>query len=142
MTEVSIRIADAQDHPDILRFYEACGYSRGIGKQDTVLMASSAAGLIGVVRLCREYESIVLRGMQVLPDYQRQGIGRRLLKACEERIGDSCCYCIPWSYLADFYASAGFKKIGSREAPNFLKDRASEYLKGGLDVVIMRRRCQ
>ena len=139
MPAISIHKASAAEHPDIAALYERCGYSGGLSADDTILVAGRAESLVGVVRLCSERRVAVLRGMQVLPDFQRQGIGRALLDESLRRVDDAACYCIPWSYLEQFYSSGGFERCESSNVPDFLAERFSLYTKQGRDVILMRR---
>ena len=139
MPAISIRKASVAEHPDIAALYERCGYSGGLSADDTILVAVRAASVVGAVRLCSEHRVAVLRGMQVLPDYQRQGIGRALLEGSLSGVDDASCYCIPWSYLERFYSSGGFERCELKNAPDFLAERFSQYTKQGRDVMLMRR---
>lgn len=139
MQEVSVREASVADHPDIAALYESCGYSGGIGTNDTILVAVGTGSLAGVVRLCSESDAVVLRGMQVLPGLRRQGIGRNLLAKCAARLTDASCYCIPWAHLEQFYGSVGFERCEPSDAPRFLSERLSSCRQEGLDVILMRR---
>ncbi|MDJ0711799.1 MAG: GNAT family N-acetyltransferase [Woeseiaceae bacterium] len=116
-----------------------CGYSGGHSSSDTVLIAVQRDSLVGVVRLCSEHQITVLRGMQVLPDFQQQGIGRALLEKCLSKVGDAVCYCIPWSHLEQFYSTGGFKRCEKNDVPEFLSERFSGYVAQGRDVILMRR---
>jgi N-acetylglutamate synthase-like GNAT family acetyltransferase len=139
MPSISIRKASVAEHPDIAALYERCGYSGGLSADDTILVALRTEALVGVVRLCSENQVAVLRGMQVLPDFQRQGIGRALLDESLCRVDDAACYCIPWSHLEQFYGSGGFERCESKNVPGFLAERFSLYAKQGRDVILMRR---
>lgn len=139
MPAISIRQASAAQNSDIAAFYEGCGYSGLLSTDDTVFLAVRAESLVGVVRLCSEHRVAVIRGMQVHPDFQRQGIGRALLGECLSRLEDVVCYCIPWSYLEQFYRSGGFERCESGDVPDFLAERFSRYVKQDRDVILMRR---
>ncbi len=139
MPAISIHEASEADHRDVAAFYERCGYLGGLRANDTNLVAERAGSLVGVVRLCSEHGIVVLRGMQVLPDFQRQGIGLGLLDECLPRVNDAICYCIPWSYLEQFYGSGGFERCEPRDVPGFLSERYSGYLQEGRDVILMQR---
>lgn len=91
------------------------------------LIATDNDALVGVTRLCSESRAIVLRGMQILPEYQRQGIGTRLLHECVSRLGDAECYCIPWSNLGEFYAAGGFRRIALEDGSELLVRRYFSY---------------
>jgi N-acetylglutamate synthase-like GNAT family acetyltransferase len=93
---------------------------------------------MGVARLCSERGAIVLRGMRVRSDVQRQGIGRKLLARVQQAIGSEVCYCIPYIWLRSFYGEAGFREVRPDEAPEFLAARSALYRSNGLDVILMR----
>ena len=139
MSEISIHEVSNAEHPRIAAFYDECGYSGGLRVDDKVLMAIRNGSLVGVVRLCTEDQDIVLRGMQVVSDLQRKGIGLALLQACVSRVSSAVCYCIPWAYLEEFYASGGFERCQSADVPEVLSERLSNYLEAGRDVILMRR---
>ena len=120
-------------------FYLACGYDGGVSEADTVLVAYDGTELAGAVRLCPDSEVIVLRGMQVLPRFQRQGIGTLLLAACVPHFGPHAVFCLPWAHLEAFYASVGFARINPEAAPDFLSQRYSSYIARGLKVIVMER---
>lgn len=139
ITTISIHEASEAERPDIAEFYGRCGYMGGLRAKDTVLAAVRASSLVGVVRLCPAHGVVVLRGMQVLPDFQRQGIGRGLLDTCLPKVIDSLCYCIPWSYLEQFYGSGGFERCEPADVPGFLSRRYCGYIQKGRDVILMQR---
>ena len=104
MSEIFIRKSPSQ-YSEVIEFYERCGYSRGVRGQDTTLSAVRQNVLVGAVRLCLEDRVLVLRGMQVLPDFQRRGIGTELLNDCLPSLGEFTCYRIPWAHLEQFYGT-------------------------------------
>lgn len=104
-----------------------------------VIGARSENDLVGVVRLANENGLLVLRGMSVKKEVQRQGIGLRLLVAVEEYLGDRECWCIPYSHLRDFYMAAGFVEWPQASTPDFLVARLKEYVESGREVILMRR---
>ena len=81
----------------------------------------------------------MLRGMRVHSEYQRHGIGRRLLAFLATEIGSTVCYCIPFRRLVDFYGEIGFREIRVKEAPPFLAARYAEQVEEGQNVTLMRR---
>ena len=136
---VRIELAARSLLSQIASFYLACGYDGGVSEADTVLVAYDGTELAGAVRLCPDSEVIVLRGMQVLPRFQRQGIGSRLLAACVSHFGPHAVFCLPWVHLESFYASVGFARINPDAAPDFLSQRYSLYVARGLKVIVMER---
>src|SRR5579862_9224624 len=107
-------------HDQIRSVYAAVGYKGGIKDDDVAFLASIEDRPVGAVRLCIENGVMVLRGMMVDPDYQRQGIGKTLLKTLDPSIGIALCYCINPPHLRDFYGSIGFEEIEKENAPFFL----------------------
>ena len=60
-------------------------------------------------------ESWRLRGVAVLPEARRQGIGKLLVRACIEhagRQGGSLMWCVSRTNVVDFYCSLGFQTTG------------------------------
>lgn len=138
---VEIRRAAAEDIPRAREFYAERGYGGGIAPDDTVLLAERDGDLIGIVRLAPEEGEIVLRGMQVHPSFQRQGIGLHLLAAVASALGNRTCYCIPYAHLEDFYGRIGFAAVDLADAPPFLRSRVEGYRVRfeGKEFLLMRR---
>lgn len=137
--ESMVQINQTTDFEKIKRFYKSCGYSGGVKARDIVIQATISHQLVGVVRLCREDEIFVLRGMYVGKDNQKKGIGKQLLMFLDHLIGKEICYCIPYAYLEKFYNFIGFVKIKALTAPLHLQERLSAYLKDSNDNIIMKR---
>jgi N-acetylglutamate synthase-like GNAT family acetyltransferase len=121
-------------------FYHDNGYGATVSPSDCVLMAEVENKIVGVVRICEESDTVVLRGMQVAPGFRTRGIGTALLGEVSELIGDRECYCLPYTHLQEFYSRIGFHTVGPERTPGFLKNRRDEYEAKGLDVVVMFRR--
>lgn len=139
MARATIHEVSQAELPAVTAFYETCGYSGKLNSKDTVFVAVQARSLVGAARLCSEHQQVVLRGVQVLPELQRRGIGLDLLEACMSRVDQAVCYCIPWAHLEPFYRSAGFELCISEDVPKFLSKRQAAYSEAGRDVVLMRR---
>lgn len=136
---LTINLAKSHNTEAIKTFYSQCGYGGGLNKEDRVLIAQLGEEIIGVVRLCPDDGFSVLRGMQILAPFQRQGIGTRLLRACAEELVDQVCYCIPWQHLRSFYQQAGFQEISPVEVPALLHERFDGYIFRRMNVILMRR---
>lgn len=95
LERVQIRQADEVDMPRLLAFYHGTGYAGGVDPADVVVLAEEEGRIIGALRLCQEQGALVLRGMRVQEEWQRQGVGTRLLQVANERIGTRTCYCLP-----------------------------------------------
>jgi N-acetylglutamate synthase-like GNAT family acetyltransferase len=136
-----IRRASVEDLPRIRQFYADRQYGGGVQPQDTVLVAEVDGGLVGLVRLAPEHGTLVLRGMQVHPSFQRQGIGTRILAVLADELGEQPCFCIPYAHLTDFYARIGFGASEPERAPPFLAERLESYrARGdGKEYVLMHR---
>jgi N-acetylglutamate synthase-like GNAT family acetyltransferase len=109
-------------------FYESCGYDSPIDDTDRVLVARDGFGqIVAAVRLCHEEEYLVLRGVLVREDCQRQGIGSKLLKEAEGFMKTQACHCLPFCHLVKFYEKFGFREVDEHEVPTHLQDRLKEY---------------
>ncbi len=137
---MKIRKARPDEFEKISSFYVETGYSAVIRREDDFWVAEDSGVLLGVARLCKEEDVLVLRGMQVATGMQRKGIGTALLRAVTPFVGDKECFCIPYQDLVSFYRQTGFVEVDVAECPSFLVDRAVDYMKKlDRDVVIMRK---
>lgn len=116
-------------------FYNQVEYRKPIKDDDVVFGAFDNQSMIGAVRLENENGVRVLRGMQIHYKYAGHGVGKKLLRLFESELGNNVCYCIPFSWLENFYSCIGFKKIDSQLAPQFLQERLRE----NSQTIIMKR---
>src|ERR1700720_2194536 len=107
---IEVRRAMAEDVSRAANFYAERRYG-GIRPEDAVLLAEHDGNLVGIVRLTTEEGVVVLRGMQVHPRFQRQGIGQRLLTTAAQELDGRGCFCIPYAHLVGFYGGIGFRPI-------------------------------
>lgn len=107
---------------EIVNLYESVGWTNYLERVDTlreayanslcVLGAYDSENLVGILRAVGDGKTIVfIQDILVLPEYQRQGIGSKLLQAAMERYQDV----YQMELLTDntektkaFYRSAGF----------------------------------
>ena len=136
---MKFRELESSERPKVNAFYQLTTYKRPVSGSDRVFVAEDAGMIYGAVRIESADGVQVLRGMYMHPDYVRQGIGRRLLKAIEPPLSQSESFCIPRNHLFSFYGRAGFKVIDQQEAPSFLSKRLASYIDEGLPVAIMHR---
>ena len=139
MTDVHVSIALPHAHATLNALYLRWGYHGGIAETDVVYVADIDRRPVGVVRRSVESGLLMLRGMQVAPDHQRQGIGSRLLRAFVADLPAADCFCIPFAHLPGFYAQGGFALHDESEADDFLRTRLAHYRAEGHRVVLMRR---
>ena len=128
---VEVRRATPKDISRALNFYAQRRYGGGIRPEDAVLLAERDGELVGIVRLAAEENVVVLRGMQVHPRFQRQGIGKRLLATVADELDGRDCFCIPYAHLVGFYRGIGFQVIEPTKAPTFLRLRLETYQNRG-----------
>ena len=138
---IEVRRAMAEDISRAANFYAERRYGGGIRPEDSVLLAEHDGELVGIVRLTAEEDVVVLRGMQVHPRFQRQGIGKRLLATVAQELDGRGCFCIPYAHLVGFYGGIGFRAIEPAKAPTFLRLRLERYQDrgDGNEYLIMRR---
>jgi N-acetylglutamate synthase-like GNAT family acetyltransferase len=128
------------DREMVLAFLRTEGYSQPIQAVDECFAAWLGAEVVGAARLAAEDGVTVLRGMRVREDLRHRGIGRQLLGRLDDAIGKTTCWCVPYGWLTDFYATIGFRVVDVGNAPAFLAERHRQYAQQGLNVVIMVRR--
>ena len=134
-----IRIAEPADAGRIRAAYAAWDYARLIAPDDTIWIAENGDELVGIVRIAREFGTLVLRGMRIAETWQRRGIGTQMLDAVDAWLGERKCYCVPYAHLGEFYGQIGFEIIEVDVAPLFLRGRIHEYRRASLDVMVMVR---
>jgi N-acetylglutamate synthase-like GNAT family acetyltransferase len=123
----------------LTEFYEEAGYNNKVLEDDIVYYAEENSVKLGVVRIAREHNVLVLRGMQVLARFQGQGIGTKLLEHLELTFGLEAVFCIPHDHLTEFYGKIGFHTVEPTEAPAFLAERLNSYIARNSKVLIMKR---
>lgn len=136
----TFRVLEEWEFERALRFYLRSGYDAQLDPQNEFIAAELDGEPVGLLRLCLEEGVLVLRGMRIADQYQRRGIGTRLLHFAAQQIADRPCWCIPFRHLVGFYGQTGFREIEPPNAPPFLRERLEIYReKLGLDAVIMLR---
>jgi len=139
MSDIDVVVANKDELPAAQRFYESRGYcGAAIVPSDFVVLAKRLDKIAGIGRLCQERELLWLRGMQVEPQFQRQGIGTKILQRLDQEIGNRWCCCLPYDHLVSFYRQAGFEST-VENLPPALGARLMDYLSRGLRVVAMVR---
>lgn len=137
---IEVRRATPKDISRALNFYAERRYGGEIRPADVVLVAECDGELVGIVRLAAEEGVVVLRGMQVHPRFQGQGIGGRLLESVAQELNGRACFCIPYAHLVGFYGGIGFQVVEPAKAPTFLRVRLEQYQNrgDGKEYLIMR----
>tara|TARA_B100001540_G_scaffold312266_1_gene333090 strand:+ start:4179 stop:4598 length:420 start_codon:yes stop_codon:yes gene_type:complete len=120
-------------------FYQLTSYKRPVSGDDRVFVAEQRGAICGAVRIENRDSVQVLRGMYMLPDRVRQGIGSGLLNFIVPVLAETEAYCIPGDHLFDFYAQVQFRPIETEAAPGFLIERIKGYFKEGKKVAMMHR---
>jgi len=139
MAAIEVVAANPTEFPAAQDFYESRGYGgAAIKPSDFVVLAKRRDRIVGVGRLCQEGDLLWLRGMQVEPELQRQGVGSRILNLLSQEIGARSCCCLPYGHLVSFYQQASFRPA-SGLLPPAMETRLASYLDRGLNVVAMLR---
>lgn len=136
---VKVAVARDEELALVRHFYAEVGYGGGVSESDLTLVARAEGDLVGVVRVCKEAGVIVLRGMHVHPERQRQGIGRLLLAHCVPYLDLGVAYCLPYEHLVRFYEQAGFEVVPPTGLPPLLAERLAGYVASGQRTLAMRR---
>lgn len=132
--------ANASEIGDLETFYRIADYGGSVAPSDRVVYATEEERIIGTGRLSEKEGILVLRGIRVMKEHRGCGVGNAILDSLVGEAGDQHCYCIPYSYLQNFYADRGFDEIKPPEAPGFLCNRFRCYRARGSDVILMRRK--
>lgn len=136
---LEVRLAQASELPRINTAYTGLGYTGKVTPADTVFVAEREHEIVGLVRRTHEHGVTMLRGMYVVAQAQRQGIGSDLLAHFVTHLNGQDCYCVPYTHLVGFYSSEGFQVLPPGQAPGFLAERLVQYRHDGGDVLLMWR---
>ena len=123
---IEVRRAMAEDISRVLKFYAERRYGGGIRPEDAMLLAEHEGELIGIVRLTPEEGVVVLRGMQVHPRFQRQGIGKRLLAAVAQELDGKRLLLHPVRASRRFLWRNRIPRDGTREGTHLSQAAAEE----------------
>jgi N-acetylglutamate synthase-like GNAT family acetyltransferase len=134
-----VRLAESDGRDRVNAFYASQGLSVRVAEGERWVLAERSGRIIGVLRICIEEGHQVLRTVQVAAAHQRQGVGKQMLACAERAFEDAPCFCLPFSYLQDFYGRIGFVAIPIEDAPEHLRERLRGYLAQGRDMIVMRR---
>ena len=122
-------------HDEIVNLYKSVGWKNYLERENVlmqafanslcVLGAYEGERLIGIVRAVGDGKTVVfVQDLLVLAEYQRKGVGTRLMKALMERFGDV----YQMELLADdteaaraFYSALGFKASNALGCVAYIK---------------------
>jgi N-acetylglutamate synthase-like GNAT family acetyltransferase len=134
---VQITLNESRDAAEIIDFYKSVDEDVYIDTNEKVFLAKRKSQIIGSVRLVNEKDYYVLRTLNVLPIFQRKGIGTRLVRSLLQYVPEiTFLYCLPYPKVEGFYQQFGFHEIPYQELPEKLKQRYLEYKKE-FDVIAM-----
>ncbi len=126
---IEVRRAMAEDISRAQNFYAERRYGGGIRPEDAVVLAERDGELVGIVRLAAEEGVVVLRGMQVHPRLQRQGIGRRLLATVAQELDGRRLLLHPVCASRRFLSRNRVPRDRTGEGPDFSPAAAREVSK-------------
>jgi N-acetylglutamate synthase-like GNAT family acetyltransferase len=134
---IQITCNESQDITEIIDFYKSVNEDVYIDTNEKVFLAKVKNQIIGSVRLVNEKDYYVLRTLNILPIFQRKGIGTRLVRSLLPYVKEKTrIYCLPYPNVKEFYQQFGFHQISHQELPEKLKHRYLEYKKE-FDVIAM-----
>ena len=126
--------------PLVKNFYKAARYHNQVGKKDEVYIlrdTSQGNKIVAAVRLVKSADFLILRSMVVLPEQQKQGIGRYFLIQLRPVLMNRSCWCFPFEWLESFYSSIGFELHSPEEAPTLIRNKFFQYSEQGRKILIM-----
>ncbi len=97
-------------------FYALTGYRGGVQTGDLLVGAVCGGEIVGAVRIAKEHGVLVARGMRVLPNFQRQGIGARILKEVRPILDgpQNKRFASYWSFVCGSRVEFGIALAGTR----------------------------
>ena len=136
---IEVKYFKSCDVDAVRSFYTNTTYRKGdiVDETNEIVAAYDGDKMVGVFRLCKENGVIVLRGFFVLAEYQKKGIGTKMLGLFENELSDVACYLNCRNGLTRFYEKANFEVCGN-EVPEFLKERVAGYNNPELNILIRK----
>lgn len=126
--------------PLVKSFYKNARYFSQVGKKDEVYILRDTDQhnkIIAAARLVKTADYLILRSMVVLPEHQRQGIGKYFLTQLGPHLLNRDCWCFPFEWLESFYAEIGFEQYSPEQAPTLIKQKFLQYREQGRKILIM-----
>jgi N-acetylglutamate synthase-like GNAT family acetyltransferase len=127
--------------PLVKRFYKQANYFNQVGRKDEVYCLrekGSNNAIVAAVRLVKTADYLILRSMVVLPEFQRQGLGKYFLSQLDNALNRRACWCFPFEWLEGFYQRIGFVTIEPEKAPKLIHTKYQQYREQGRKILIMR----
>ncbi|MFT6030837.1 MAG: N-acetylglutamate synthase-like GNAT family acetyltransferase [Oleiphilaceae bacterium] len=121
-------------------FYKKSHYFNQVGRKDEVFALreiSQHNRIIAAARLVKTADYLILRSMVVLPELQKQGIGKYFLEHLKPSLINRSCWCFPFEWLECFYAGIGFKPYFPEDAPALIRRKYQQYSDQGRKILIM-----
>ena len=108
---------------DIIEVYHSSGINRPVDDRERikemyensnlVVTAWSGSALVGIARALTDFSyCCYLSDLAVKKEFQKQGIGKELLRVCKEHIGPRCMLLLLAAPTAmDYYPKIGMEKV-------------------------------
>jgi len=124
----------------VKRFYKTAHYFNQVGRKDEVFILREVLQqnrIIAAARLVKTADYLILRSMVVLPELQRQGLGKHFLEQLKPSLMNRSCWCFPFEWLEDFYTAIGFLPFAPENAPSLIRSKYHQYTEQGRKILIM-----
>jgi GNAT superfamily N-acetyltransferase len=127
-------------YPLVKSFYKTARYLHQVGRKDEVFVLrelSQQNRIIAAARLVKTADYLILRSMVVLPELQKQGIGKYFLEQLKPSLINRSCWCFPFEWLESFYSDIGFVYYFPENAPILIRNKFHQYSEQGRKILIM-----
>ena len=142
LDKISVSLAEVTILPLVKRFFQANRMRAQAAKSDLVFIArltdQQNNPIIGALRLCPVDSSWLLRSMVVDKNYQRQGIGHKILLEIKQELAEKKCFCYAYRHLQGFYQHAGFRCTELSEVPESIAQRFLQYQASHNEIILMQ----
>ena len=131
---ISVRKQDVVKLEDVLHLYQAVGWTNYTNQPQmleqalphslVVYLAFDGEKIVGLIRLVGDgFSSVFVQDLIVLPSYQRQGIGRSLMKEALEDYKDAYQVQLVTDQTErtlEFYRSMGFETLSTYDCTGMI----------------------
>ena len=131
---ITVRKQDLVNINDVLHLYQAVGWTnythqpqmleQALSHSLAIYLALDGDAVVGLVRLVGDgFSSVFVQDLIVLPSYQRQGIGRDLMKEALEDFKDAYQVQLVTEQTEknlEFYCSLGFETLSTYDCTGMI----------------------
>ncbi|MGI9276902.1 MAG: GNAT family N-acetyltransferase [Endozoicomonas sp.] len=134
---IGVEKLDSIALPLVNRFYRENGHKGKARSNERVFVLRDRGRILAALRACPKADGYLLRSVWVAVTSRKQGYGSILLQQSLSQLGNSQCWCYPYSHLKLFYQLSGFQEVIPEQAPEEIALPWQSYRGKGENFLLM-----